>query len=395
MATHKRKKTTGRQQASSRQQFEDRERTSRKATPRKRRKRKLVLFIIEAVIILFLIAGAFVASKFNLMDRVDFDKTGVQNESLTEETQEMLDSYTDIALFGLDNRTNGNYSSGNSDVLMIVSINNNTKELSMVSVYRDTYLDVSAKGEESKFRKANAAYAYGGPEQAITMLNNNLDLDIDEYIAFDFQAVSNAIDVLGGIEVEITNAEIKYINDYIDETNSVVGTKSPHIYTPGVQTLDGTQSVAYARIRYTAGGDFKRAERQRIVIAAALEKAKECDLKTLNELVNVVFPEIETSLSATTMIQMVTALMQYDLSNSYGFPSARCTMEHSSKGSLVVPCTLESNVIQLHEILYGTTDYEPSDLVKSYNEYIIKDTGMTEEDAFEDQFVLEEDTATE
>lgn len=362
---------------------------TKKRTREQKRKRKVVLIIVEIVILLLLVAGIFVTSKLNLMERVSLDHGQVKNELLDEETQEQLKGYTDIALFGLDNRETGNYANGNSDVMIVVSINNDTKELSMVSVYRDTYLDVSAKGADAKFRKANAAYAYGGAEQAIFMLNNSLDLDIDEYISFDFEAVADAIDVLGGVEIELTSAEVKYINDYIKETNDIVGGDSKTISSPGVQTLDGVQAVAYTRIRYTSGGDFKRAERQRIVIAAALEKAKSCDLKTLNQLVDVVFPEIETSMSAVTMLQMASALMEYDLSESYGFPFDRTTMEHPTKGSIVIPCTLRSNVIELHKILYGDEDYQPSEQVERYNEYIINDTGKTEKSAINDQFTLE------
>ncbi len=362
----------------------------RQSTARRRRKRKFALILVEIIILLILIAGVFVTSKFNLMEHVNLDKDKLQNISLNKDTQQKLQGYTDIVLFGLDNRDTGNYANGNSDVIIVVSINNETKELAMVSVYRDTYLDVSAPGEDSKFRKANSAYAYGGAEQAIFMLNNNLDLDVDDYISFDFQAVSDAIDVLGGVEIELTDSEVKYINDYIGETNQIVGGDSSHISSAGVQTLDGVQAVAYTRIRYTAGGDFKRAERQRIVIAAALEKAKSCDLKTLNKLVDVVFPEIETSMSAGTMLQMVGALMEYDLSDSYGFPFDRTTMEHPSKGSLVIPCTLRSNVIEMHRILYDEEDYQPSEQVERYNEYIINDTGKTEKSAINDQFTLDE-----
>lgn len=365
----------------------------RKTNIKQRGKRKVALVIIELIILLLLVAGVFVTSKFNLMEHVNLDKDKLQNVSLNQETQEKLEGYTDIALFGLDNRDTGNYANGNSDVIIVVSINKETKELAMVSVYRDTYLDVSAKGEDSKFRKANSAYAYGGAEQAIFMLNNNLDLDIDDYIAFDFKAVADAIDVLGGVEITLTDAEVKYINEYIKGTNEAVGGDSSYISSAGAQTLDGVQAVAYTRIRYTAGGDFKRAERQRIVIAAALEKAKSCDLKTLNKLVDVVFPEIETSMSAGTMLQMVRALMEYDLSESYGFPFDRTTMEHPSKGSLVIPCTLRSNVIEMHRILYDDEDYQPSDQVERYNEYIINDTGKTEKSAINDQFTLDEQDA--
>ena len=362
----------------------------RKTTNRQRRKRKLILFIVEIIILLLLLGGIFVASKLNLMEHVDFDKDKVQNKDLDEDTQELLSGYTDIALFGLDNRSINNYDYGNSDVIIVVSINNDTKEINMVSVYRDTYLDISEMGSEPSFRKANAAYAYGGVDRAITMLNKNLDLDIDDYLVFDFASVADAIDILGGVEIEITDAEVKYMQKYIAHTNGILGTDSPLIYESGVQTLDGVQAVAYSRIRYTAGGDFKRAERQRTVIAAALEKAKTSDLATLNELVNTVFPEIRTSMNSGTMISMAMSLLKYDMGNSYGFPFDRTTMDHPSKGDIVVPCTLESNVIELHKILYGNEEYSPSQTVQDYSDWMINDTGKTEASAIDDQFTIDD-----
>lgn len=369
----------------------------RKTTSRQRRKRKLILFIVEIVILVLLLGGIYVASKFNLMERVDFDKDKVQNTDLDEETQEILSGYTDIALFGLDNRSINNYDYGNSDVIIVVSINNDTKEINMVSVYRDTYLDIAEMGDEPKFRKANSAYANGGVDRAIGMLNKNLDLDIDDYLVFDFASVADAIDILGGIEVEITDSEVKYMQTYIKHTNGILGTNSPLIYESGVQTLDGVQAVAYSRIRYTAGGDFKRAERQRVVIEAALDKAKESDLRTLNELVDVVFPEIRTSMSSATLISMAMSLLSYDMGNSYGFPFDRTTMDHPSKGDIVVPCTLESNVIELHDILYGEENYVPSETVQDYSDWMINDTGKTEKSAIDDQFTIDdpEDESTD
>lgn len=364
-------------------------RGKKKLTRRQRQKRRLILFIIELVVVAILLVGVFIMSKFNLMDRVELDDNKIRNESLSKDTQDLMDNYTDIALFGLDNRETGNYSWGNSDVIMIVSINNKTKEMSMVSVYRDTYLDVSAKGDESSFNKANSAFNRGGAERAVFMLNNNLDLDIDEYVAFDFEAVADAIDVLGGVEVTLTDAEVKYINEYIKGTNEAVGGNSSYISSAGTKTLDGVQAVAYTRIRYTAGGDFKRAERQRTVIAAALDKAKTCDLKTLNKLVDVVFPEIETSMSASTMLQMVGAVMDYDISQSYGFPFERNAINHPKKSDIVVPCTLETNVIELHKLLYGIEDYTPSDTVQKFSDYIENDTGQHADDGMDDKFTLD------
>ncbi len=363
----------------------------RKRTSRQRRKRKLILFIVEILILVILLGGLYVTSKLNLIDRTELDAAKVEKSELDEETKEKLTGYTDIALFGLDNRSEGNYEGGNSDVIMIVSINNDTKEIRMVSVYRDTFLDVSSKDESTNLQKANSAYARGGPERAISMLNKNLDLDIDNYVAFDFSAVADVIDLLGGVEVEIEEDEIEYINEYIDHTGEIIGKTSEHIQTTGVHTLDGVQAVAYSRIRYTAGGDFKRAERQRIVLSQAFQKIKTADLKTLNAVITEIFPEIKTDMSTGTMITLASSILGYDMSESRGFPFERTTLTVSkSKGNCVIPCDLITNVEELHELLYGSEEYTPSEKVQKYNDLIINETGKTRDSAVRDQYSLDD-----
>ena len=143
-------------------------------------------------------------------------------------------------------------------MIMLMNINNDTHEVSLMSVYRDTYLNVAGEGQEEKFQKANAAYAYGGPEQAVTMLNRNLDIDIDNYVAFDFKAVAQAIDILGGVDIDVeSEEERKYLNDYVSYTSEYVGGSDEEVEHTGLQTLNGVQAVSYARIRYTAGDDYK------------------------------------------------------------------------------------------------------------------------------------------
>ena len=246
----------------------------KKVSKRQRRKRKLILFIIE-IIILILVAGAlFVYSKLDLIKSKKLDNTKVGKNEVSEETQKTFEGYTTIACFGLDNREQGVYESGNSDVIMLMNINNDTHEVSLMSVYRDTYLNVAGEGQEEKFQKANAAYAYGGPEQAVTMLNRNLDIDIDNYVAFDFKAVAQAIDILGGVDIDVeSEEERKYLNDYVSYTSQYVGGSDEEVEHTGLQTLNGVQAVSYARIRYTAGDDYKRAERQRRVLTEMIKKA--------------------------------------------------------------------------------------------------------------------------
>ncbi len=355
----------------------------------RRRKRRLILFIIELVILALVLGVLYFYQKLNLLDtsyEVDQDKIAV-NE-VEGETEAVFEGNTTIAIFGLDNRTQGVYASGNSDVIILININNDTNKMTMVSVYRDTYLNIAAVNEEMRFRKCNSAYAYGGVEQAITMLNRNLDLDIDNYVCVDFAAVAEAIDILGGVEIEIeSNAELGYLNDYIVATNQILGTDSSTISSVGTYTLDGVQAVAYSRIRYTSGGDLKRAERQRRVLSAMLTQAKSASLSQINELLDSVFPDIQTDLNKQTLLSMATAILSYDLSSSGGFPYDKTYLTPSASiGDVVVACDLESNVIKLHEQLFGTEDYTPSATVKEYSEYIISSTGITVDDAVDDDF---------
>ena len=365
----------------------------KKISKRQRRKRKLILFIVE-IIILIIVAGAlYVYSRLNLINRKELDQSKVGKNEVSAETQQTFEGNTTIALFGLDNRDQGVYDTGNSDVIMVMNINNDTKEVSLVSVYRDTYLNIAGEGQEEKFRKANAAYSAGGAEQAVTMLNRNLDLDIDNYVAFDFKSVAEAIDILGGVEIDIeSQAEMDYLNDYISYTSEYVGGSDEMIDHIGKQTLNGVQAVSYARIRYTAGGDFKRAERQRRVLNELIKKAKSASLTELNELVSTIFPEVSTDLTQKDIISMMPVVLKYDMANSGGFPYDKTTDTPSKKiGSIVIPCDLESNVIQLHKQLFGTDDYQPSETVQSYNDTIIDLTGKTTKDSETDQFSDQDD----
>lgn len=359
----------------------------KKISRRQRRKRKLIVFVIEIVILILLAVVLFFYNKLNLIETDTLDKSKIKVNDVSEETQAAFQGYTTIALFGLDNREQGVYTTGNSDLIMVMNINNDTKEVSMVSVYRDTYLNVAAADEKDKFRKANSAYAAGGPEQAVTMLNRNLDLEVDNYVSFDFSAVADAIDILGGVNIEIeSEAELGYLNDYILANNDILGTDSPTLNTTGTHTLDGVQAVAYARIRYTAGGDFKRAERQRRVLNEMIKEAKKANLVQLNELIDAVFPKIKTDLSKKDIVSMMTAMISYDVANSSGFPYDRTTDDTmKSVGSVVIPITLESNVIELHRQLFTTESYTPSATVKEYSDYI-SSLGHTENEVFNDDF---------
>ena len=303
------------------------------------------------------------------------------NEDMNQSVQEVLKGYTNIALFGLDNRSNGSFEAGNSDVIMIASINNDTKEVRLVSVFRDTFLNVSSDGTNN-FRKANYAYNKGGAEEAVRMLNRNLDLDIQDYVVVDFQAVTEAIDLLGGVEVEIDAAEAKWMDFYINETALVTGHEAHSITQPGTYTLDGVQATSYCRIRYTAGDDFKRAQRQREVIAKMVEKAKNADLFTINKIIDSVLDDISTNFTAGEMISLASQLMNYELADTTGFPFHLTTANlGGSKGSVVIPCDLVTNVTDLHKYLFNDFNYTPSNTVTSFSQAVIQETGKGADDA--------------
>ena len=253
----------------------------------------------------------------------------------------------------------------------------------MISIYRDTLLRV---GEDSdgngKYRKANYAYNVGGPEQFLTMINSNLDLMVTDYVTVDFSAVAIVVDLLGGIEVDLTAEEIKHLNNYCVETSEVTGgdyEKLPE-GEPGVYTLNGVQAVSYCRIRYTSGNDFMRTARQRLVISKMVEKALKADLSTLNSIMDEVFPMISTSFSKTEIVKLGSSLLSYNLGETAGFPFSHYMLDVSMWDlsdplDCVAPITLESNVVELHEWLFGEENYQVSDELKAYSDRIVDLTG--------------------
>lgn len=347
----------------------------RKKGNRKQQK-KIVLVVVEIFVLLILAVVLYGVSKLNRINRPEneiMDLVEV-NDDMEQEVLEVTESFRTIAVFGLDNRSNGNFDSGNSDVIIIVTINNKTQEVKMCSVYRDTYLDTG----DGKYRKCNAAFAKGGPQAAISMLNKNLDLNISDYVTVDFHSVVECIDLVGGIELTITDEEAHYMTGYVKELNELTGNTAEVPETGGTYLLDGVQTTAYARIRNTAGNDYKRTERQRTVIAKLVEKVQQSDLKTVNSMIDTMFEDIETSFTNAELISLAAKVFDYQLTGSVGFPFAVKEVELGSKGLVVAPDTLESNVIELHKFLYNNEEYIPSATVKANSQKIINDIEFNE-----------------
>ncbi len=353
-----------------------------------RRIGKIVLFVFELLIIVALTGFLYVWRSVDKINKhetvvenvgthVEAEQLGINVTEISKETIEKLQGYTNVALFGVDNLYNGHAESGNSDVIMIASINNDTKEVKLISIYRDTFLDTEPLSPENSLHKCNRAYHVGGAEQAIQMLNKSLDLDIHNYITVDFKAVTDVVNLLGGVEVDVTSSEVFYINKHAKTTAKATGITTNEIYGAGVHLLDGTQATAYCRIRSTAGSDFKRAERQRRVINELVKKAKASDIETLNNIINTVFPEIYTSYTNAELITLASAMLDYELSDTAGFPFSKNAITLGKGiGAVVVPCDLASNVTALHKFLYDDENYVPSNTVQAYSTAIQTMTGM-------------------
>ena len=365
--------------------------TDRQKRVRRRRRRSTlsrVMFALEIIVLVVLMGGLFVYAKLGKLNHETINEEELDvNESVTE--NQVMKGYTTIALVGIDSRDDKLKSDWNSDTMIIASINNDTKKVKLVSVYRDTYLCLGEDEDgNNSYGLANSAYCTGGAKKMINMLNKNLDMNISDFVTVNFQAVAETVELLGGIDVEMKKEEVVHLNNYCVETSEVTGMD----YTPleeieGVQHLNGVQAVAYARIRKTSGNDFRRAARQREVIYKIVEKAKNSSIATLNTVLDKIFPMIYTSLTEKEILSMGMNMLSYDIEDQTGFPFDHLygdTVKEAMDGvDCVLPITLESNVIKLHEFLYPEDSYVPSNEVKTYSQEISDKSGFGEESRLE------------
>ena len=326
----------------------------------KKKGRKLKAFgitVLVLLILLVIIVGAiflFINNKLGKMQQVDLNE---EDLNVSAEVAENLSKFRNIAIFGIDSRED-TYSKGNrSDCIIIASMNNETKEVKLVSVYRDTYVQIEGHGLD----KITHAYSYGEAPLAIKTLNTNFDLNIKEFVTVNFDAVKDIVDDVGGISMNITSEEVSHI---------------PGIKKAGTQTLTGEQALAYARIRHASGGDYKRTERMRDVLTAVVNKVKTFNVSQLNKFIDDVLPKVYTNITATDIFGMIPSTTSIKITGSIGWP-------YETKGITLdrwygVPITLESNVTRLHKEVFGETDYVPSETVKQISNDIIEKTGYSE-----------------
>lgn len=320
--------------------------------------------VIAVSILLVLVIGggaaaaAYVTSK---VDKMEVQKLDVNKLEINKEVEHKT-GYLNVALFGVDSREASLGKGTRSDTIMIASLNQETGEVKISSVYRDTILQQS----DGTYNKANAAYSFGGVEEAVALLNKNLDLNIEHYVAVNFNAMIDVIDTLGGLDIELTEEEVKYTNMYCDETAVVTGRPfEEDLVGAGVHHLDGVQATSFCRIRYTKGDDFKRTERQRFVIEKIVEKLQAANLATINKIADDVFAEVGTNFTLPEILSYAKDFKKYTLGETTGFPFNKSTGTLSGIGSSVLPTDLAGDVQQLHQFFFGDDGYTPSDVVLS------------------------------
>lgn len=337
----------------------------------------IVLFVVFLILTIGYVS-ANKSYKYNQMDiRPIKNSDLVVNEGVKEQTK----GYTTIALYGVDSRDSNLDTGTNSDAIILLSINKDTKEVKMVSVYRDTLLQIQSDSQTT--HKVNYAYQLGGALMSINTLNANLDLAISDYITVDFNAMADIINTLGGVEVTVTEDEVNNLNKNLAEQISISGKYSEGVHEAGTKVLNGQQAVAYSRIRSTGKGDITRTMRQRTVLLGLVNKMINADSKMISNLIDVSFSCISTSLTKDEVTSLAKDIADYKITGNIGFPFAYTPMSLDGKGSVIVAADLNANVTALHEYLYGTSGYTPSTTASSISTEVSSETGVAATEAID------------
>ncbi len=411
--------------------------TRREQLIRKRRKRQIGLLAVELVLLLVLGTCCYVVSKLDMMQTEDLDmdqiyrpsfenerptiaevestepsteteeETEMEGSSVSDETETeseettetvpetteedfgstdygtVIDGYWNILLVGVDNSGEGQNvltKHANSDTMIICSINTQTGDIKLASVYRDTYLKMA--GKSGGYNKANYALMHGTIVDTINTLNQNLDIYLTDYVVVNWASVARCVDLLGGIEADITPDIIDMnkgaYNSYVTDIVQTTGMGSTQIWTPGVQHLDGVQTVAYCRVRY-GSTDYARTERQREVLVKLLAQLKKIDLPTMIALIDEMLPNIATSISKGDLLQIAFNAFNYSIVDSCGFPFDKRSGSRVGKIEVpdpVIAVDLVNNVVKLHHFLYGNNGYSPTSTVRGISDYIGKISGF-------------------
>ncbi len=360
-----------------------------------KKKLRIAVIAAEVVVLLGVLIGWYVINSLGKVEKVNLPTEEIvdkMSEEVIEDTETgAMKGYRNIAFFGVDSTEGKLDQNTRSDSIMICSINEDTGDVKLISVYRDTLLNIG----DGTYTKCNAAYSQGGAEQAINMLNQNLDMNITDFVTVGFGGLTDVVDALGGVTIDVTEDEISHLNNYQSTMAKELGKDGyTEVTKAGKQTLNGLQATAYCRIRYTRGWDYKRAARQRAVLYAVMDKAKSANVAQLTEIVNKVSEEIYTSYSVSDLANDVQAIANYNVqaedsidSMQNGFPQEDSRIQANLGGALgdcVIPRDLTDNVKWLHQFLFDDSDYSPSDTVQEYSTHISEMTKDAEAEEMTD-----------
>ena len=362
--------------------FIERRSSTRRAKKKKSIKGIIIFAIVELFTLIAIIGIGYITRINNLSQKVEFDKKEVRNTNIDTVKLETMKGYFTIAIFGVDSRTGDVGKGNNSDINIIANVNIETGDIKLISIYRDTFLNITDGGS---YGKMNAAYMYGGPVGAVKAINKNLDLNIENYVTFNWKAVANAIDLLGGIDIEITRAEFRYMNSFIHETCRSTGIfydnpAAMYIHSYGPLHLNGVQAVAYGRLRLM-DSDFQRVDRQRKVIIECLKAAKKMSFIQLSAILDIVLPQIAYEFDMAQVLTLARNISGFNVSETIGFPINFTQQEMGKSGDCIIPKSLATNVTKLHSSVFGDEGYSPTSAVHTYSNRIVALTGQYAQEA--------------
>ena len=320
-----------------------------------KKKKGTVWKVLLVILLLLAAAGAalWYAAASSLYGRITYEKTAAADGETGQEQDALRqDGVTNILLIGNDSRENGE--DGRSDAMILLSISTKTKTIQMISLLRDTYVEIP--GHDGN--RLNAAYAFGGPKLLMETIEENFQIPVSHYVLVNFEAFANLVDAVGGVDLELTSEEVEYVNGYLVEYNQLTGRPEGTDYLDtslsGLIHLNGPQALAYSRNRYI-GTDFARTKRQRKVLSAVIGKLPGALVTNPQEVLDGLLSNLTTNLTKAEFLRLTLdgpKLLTYDLQQG-SVPVEGSYQDADIRGMAVLEVDFEENIRYLRSRIYG------------------------------------------
>lgn len=328
--------------------------TSTKSNIQKRKKKRKNALLRVCMLLLLLAAVGVTATYLfltSLASITEYHETA--HSGLREEDVYTNSNVKNILLIGTDVE---DHDTSRSDAIILASINSKSRTITLTSILRDSYVDIPGYG----WNRINASYQYGGADLLMSTIEHNFKVGIDSFVQVDFFSFIDLVDSVGGVEVDVDEGEMNYINGYLNEINALLGldeasANANYIGTYGEQMhLNGAQALAYSRIRYI-GTDFQRTERQREVINAVVSRAKKASPLTWYHMAQIMLPEISTDIEDSDMAALIMKAvfyMNYDMVQ-FRVPADGTWSDLQADVGSVLQIDFDNNRQQLRSVIYG------------------------------------------